>query len=334
MKQMEKERLGAWIFSSFGNVIKRLARLIMFKQPPTLPCPSFEISDNFLRIDSTDFLGFYNKSPDGKYLVAFQDGFGHSPGRLVLIHNDRILYLLIMERPNDAFVANDGTVVVNDWLATDDLAGDFHVVAHDGRILIKHRFKANLFRCGITADGQVAWCNTCSSDYQPDSDKLFVYSVRRAALIAKVDGRVDPEEIIATEQEVSIKVRGYYERYDYNGNLLNPDEVQEGYYSYLLKNSPSDLLKLARGIMYNENLDKLSDSHSQAAKLISLKIIGEPNLDKSYKAQAYRFLGELAYRSGDIESTIGHFRNALSLNPKVGVKTAIAKLEKNPKNPL
>jgi hypothetical protein len=287
----------------------------------------FEISDNLLSIDSSDFMGFYNKSADGKYIVAFQDRFS-SPGKVVLIHNDRILYFIVMERPNDAFVSNDGTVAVNDWLFTDDLAGAFYVVSPEGRILIKHKVEANLNHCGITADGQIAWCNTCTSDCQPDSDKLLVFSAPKASLIAKIEGRVDPEEIIANEQEVSIKIRGYYERYDYNGNLLNAEEAQDAYYSYLLTTSPYELIKIVRSILRDSDLPRLSDQQFRIVRSILLKIINEQNLDNSYKAQAHRFLGDLSHSIEDIESTIVHYRNALSLDPKVGIKTTLAKLEK------
>ena len=47
-----------------------------------------------------------------------------------------------------------------------------------------------------------------------------------------------------------------------------------------------------------------------------------------YRAKCFKYLGELALMAGDKKQAAGHFRAALELNPKIGLKRRLAELEK------
>jgi hypothetical protein len=300
--------------------------------------PDINFSPDFLSIPSLDFFGQGSKSPDGKYCVGYQDFDyrgssigGHRDrglGRVVLLDGEKIVWQVEIERPNDAVVANNGTVAVNDWKFGDGLKGTFYIINRDGK-KFGYNTKANLGKCGISHDGSLAWCNTFSSKYEPDDCMTFIFSTSPAMLLFKLDGNLEPTDINFINNAIYIEKRGIIERYEFSGNLLNPEEVEESFHKYTLEHGgPFELIDLAQSLLYGKEKGKITEAEALEIKNILDRIVNFASADDYYKARAYRLLGELAEAQGDLQDAINHYRTALTFNPKVGVIRALSRLEK------
>ena len=297
-----------------------------------------EISERFLSIESIDFAGLCVRSPDGRYALGWDDpGYiqdskgrrrARDRGRLVLLAGKKLLYQVGIERPNDPSVANNGVAVVNDWLNGPGLRGDFYIFDRSGTKLIKHRVKANLLNCGISDEGNIAWCNTANSDNE-DGASLFIFSISPPRFLFKLDLPFVSPESIKIEGGGIIISRGHIQRrYDRSGNLLNPREVAAAQYEYIKeRGEPHQVLALVKQFLAEKD-QPISREKARDAVLMLNRIIAQETAHTDYKASAHRLLGELAEKIGDSETAIENYRMALVNNPKVGVKMALARLEK------
>ena len=69
-----------------------------------------------------------------------------------------------------------------------------------------------------------------------------------------------------------------------------------------------------------------SSDRDDVVKLLQ-KATQDESISTNIRASAFRFLGELSQAKEDIDSAIRYYSSALSLNPKVGVKSKLAKLQ-------
>ncbi|MBM4286049.1 MAG: tetratricopeptide repeat protein [Deltaproteobacteria bacterium] len=303
------------------------------------PLPDIELSRDFLTIRSLDFFGQGARSPNDRYMVGSQDSDyrggasgGHRSkgyGRVVLLEDYRMVWQKDFERPNDAVVADNGTVAVNDWLFGDGLKGTFYIINRYGT-QFGHHTRANLNKCGLSPDGALAWCTTLSNPaYEPDDCMTFVLSTSPAKLLFKVEGNLNPDEISLIDNEIHLHKKGITERYNFAGVLLNPKEVEEAWQQNTLEHgSPFELLDLAYGLFYGKEKEKIAEGEAQEIKDIVDKILKMAGVHEYEQARAYRLLGELAEAQGNLQGAIDHYRTALSYNPKVGVLRALSRLEK------
>ena len=299
---------------------------------------SISTSDEFLRIWSIDFFGPFAKSPNDKYIVGWQDfdyrggsrggdresGFG----RVILIRDNQILYQVDMERPNDGSVANNGRVAINDWRFGLNLDGIFYVIEKEGSKLIEHLTKANLYTCGISEDGQLAWCNSTSSEDENESDKLFIFSTSPPKLLFKMDGRDTPEKIEKAENEILIRLKGFDRRYTINGELINAEEVRNAEKAYIMEHgSGYDLFYLSEKILKEKgDKDHLSEEQFHEVRNLLLRAL-EKDISDWHKAKIHRHLGKLAEEKNNQVEAFKQYTLAIEYDPKVGVKKALAKLE-------
>ncbi len=302
------------------------------------PLPDVDLSNDWLRVESIGFFGSGCRSPNGEYMVGCQDFdyqggtfAGHRNkgyGRVVLIAGNKIVWQLDLERPNNAVVANNGTVAVNDWKFGDGLQGTFYLIDLHGNKFGYHT-KANLDKCGLSQNGSLAWCTTLSTEYEPDDCRTFIFSTSPPALVLKLEGNFAPEDIYLLNNEIQLKKRGTIERYDFSSNLLNPDEVQKAFQEYTLEQgSPWELVELAKSLLYGQEKGNISESETKEISNILDKVINMAAIDDHYRAWAFRLHGELAEAQDDFKTAINHYRSALSYNPKVGVIRALSRLEK------
>ncbi|MGE0086531.1 MAG: hypothetical protein AB7S75_19155 [Desulfococcaceae bacterium] len=194
--------------------------------PPTSSDSKNDISirSNMLRIKSIDFYGGYRISTNGEYIVGFRrQGAGNSRyGQCVLLKNKGLLYQLDIERPGYASVSNNGMVSLNDSTFSEELCGTFFVIAPDGKKIIEHHTKANLLDCGISDDGEIAWCTTAGNpNNEEDRAKLMIFSISKHMLIFKVQAVYTPQKIDMKNDNILITFEHEIYRYDFNGNLLN-----------------------------------------------------------------------------------------------------------------
>lgn len=126
-----------------------------------------------IRQGQSHFYGRYYESPNASFLLAYQDGHATLvscnerwiDGIILLIKGNQLLWSRKMERPNDGQVANNGVVIVNDWLRIKGaLGGKSYVLNQNGEILFEKVFDSNLASCAISSEGDYAAVSTAFPD--------------------------------------------------------------------------------------------------------------------------------------------------------------------------
>ncbi|MBM4273921.1 MAG: hypothetical protein FJ134_05600 [Deltaproteobacteria bacterium] len=307
---------------------------------PNLKKSDFNFSEYHLSIYPINFSGQYSYSPNGRFVVGCQDSNyrlgtegGHRRkgfGRVILFDGYQFVFQKDLERPNDGRVSDNGIVAVNDWRFGDGLKGIFYVLDNDGNTIINYPVKANLDKCGISEDATIAWCNTHRSNYDSHSYRLFLFFIPLKKLLFKIDCVGSPDNISLMDNEILVKRKWGNEHYDLKGKILNPEKSEEDLKHYTIEHGqPYELILLAKDMLSETN--QISNQEADEIRTILYKILEFQGISDDYKALAYRFLGELSEKTGEIIQAIKNYRNALSLDPKVGVKRVLTKLERSMK---
>lgn len=303
------------------------------------PRPAFSIVEygaTSIAIDSIDFFGQFARSTNEQFLFAWQDSDyvggqigGHRSrgmGRVILISGGQPMWQRDLQRPNDGAVANSGHCVVNDWLFGSGLSGKFYLLSPSGEILIEARFSANLVKCGIAEDGKLAWCSTARSDNKRDSEIICVFTTDPPRQMFKTDSLYgDVASLTASPDDIHIITEhGVTYRFSPLGKLLNADAVEAAIDSVLIDvGSCWELLEMVESQLKNfrgkENADEVFEL---------LKLATERDPDRTMAARIERLSGELNYALGNKETALTHFKTALEIDPKVGVKRIVSRLEK------
>jgi hypothetical protein len=295
---------------------------------PKRPKLDIEISDDMIKIDSLNFYGEYQKSPNGLYLVGCCDFHYEDDkiinGKIVLIKQNEIVYHKVLKRPNYAKVADNGYVVVMDWLSYDDeLAGVYYAFDNKGKEVIKQQFKANLFDDAITPSGTYAACSTCASDYEPHSNMLFLYDLSSKSLVLTFECPTFIFRIDEASQTIHFDETGTHWIYDFRGKQLNgPD----------LRTLTSDYLNRGYGIYFSlseelkANESGLSTLEDYQPYIDKLKSVIEILPSAYWISEAYKQIGDIyLILSMDVDAK-QCYENALLNNPKAPVKRKLQKL--------
>lgn len=300
--------------------------------------PAFSIVEygaTSIAIDSIDFFGQFARSMNGQFVFAWQDSDyvggqigGHRSrgmGRVILISGGQPMWQRELQRPNDGAVANSGHSAVNDWLFGSGLRGKFYVLSPFGDILIEARLGANLVKCGITEDAKLAWCSTARSHNKRDSEIICVFAIDPPKQIFKTDSlyggvaslRASPDDIhIVTEHGVTY-------RFSLLGKLLNAEAVEAAIDSVQMEGSCWELLG-----MVESRLKAMPGKENANEVFKLLKLAAERDPERTLAARIERLSGELNYALGNKETALIHFKKALEIDPKVGVKKIVSRLEK------
>jgi len=280
-------------------------------------------------------------SPNGSYSLTWHDAdwesgvggcrkTGHGGFQL-----GRIGSLVLkgkLQRPNDGKVADDGTVIFNDWLFGDGLKGEFCAFTADGRQILKYRFRANLSKNAISADGKYALCTTCVSD-NDDSDIIAFFSLGEARLLWKRP--IEPQEprafVIDPERkriEFAFDGLGAF-AWDFGGFFLDRDNWVRA----VLERGDGPLVQsLISGL-----LTDAGHSADRDGLLLSLaaldRTLGEgfqrfQEQAPKYEAFGYRLKGEVLQALGNSGGALAAYERAIQLDDKVGVKRRVAALRK------
>lgn len=200
-----------------------------------------DISDRFLTIDELGFFGQFSRSPDGRHLVAWSDRGpdavagdrrGDGRGRWILLRDGFLVAEGRLQRPGDGKVADDGTVLLSDWLSGDGLDGVLVAISGDGRQLMARGFSANLADTALSTDGAYAVCRTLNSPGSPDSRKLVLFDARRGVEIARWDP--EPVPIFGYEFETGAGILHVFAEdgdratYDFDGTMVNAGDWRAG----------------------------------------------------------------------------------------------------------
>jgi len=296
-----------------------------------------------LQIPSIDFRGYHSISPNEEFLVGWQDadyrswrsgpfraGFRASGmGRVIVLRRASICWVRDLERPNDGEITDTGHAVINDWQFGNGLKGTFYCFSPQGKTLVRATFRANLWKPSIAADASLAWCRTLASDVVEDSGKLIVFSLRPPCQCVKISPRrLEILGIRHVDSGVALDTATVPYIYDWDGTLRNAAEAERAEELFVSEHGHA----FERLALAEERL-KLRPPQAMDLEEIAwvtslLQHVAQESKWQYLAARAERRLGEIVLITGGKRKALAHFRAALLLDPKVGVKRLAASLER------
>jgi hypothetical protein len=272
-------------------------------------------------------MGLCVRSSNGRFTLTWNDKFtGRS--KYFLLRGNQIIAEGKLARPNDGLVADNGTFIFNEWGTGEGLKGTFRAFNEVGEVLIVKKLAANLFNDGLSPDGRYAAVQTANAPGSDDSSVLMVFDLIQRAQI----GRFVPQSGWADQYrfhdngmiELGYQKLGFFS-YSLAGEFIDRrlwEEAQltRGDYSMTLI-TVQRILKDCGG---KPDLD-LTDRLIGAIDRVSPLIVRE---HEKTQALAKRLRGECLEVRGDRAAALVNYREALSIDPKVGVKRQINRLRK------
>lgn len=291
--------------------------------PPKVTVPRH--GRGVVSIPELDFVGQRSASPNARYTLLWQDRYWVEGslvrGRYLLIDGDAVAAEGSMERPQDGKVADDGTFILNDWGASDELSGTFRAFRADGSAILSRRYSANLLNNGLSPDGRLAVCQTCNALGSSDSSILTVFDLAAGVELSSwtaesgwANGYEFPE---AGEHVRMLRHDRPPLDYSLSGEFLDRrlwlrDEVERGTL-YVIRKALAEG-EAATGV----TIEVLRQGARKAAS----------EGDERFRADAWRLVGEIEESAGNLSAALEAYERALTLNPKVGVAKRAASLRK------
>jgi hypothetical protein len=275
-------------------------------------------------IDAIDFVGQHTTSLNGRFNLLWQDRASINGtvrgGRYVLLDSGRLVVDAPMARPQHGKVADNGTFILNDWGASDELSGTFHAFSSDGGRIASRGFRANLLNNGLSDDGALAVVQTCNAPGSPDSSILAVFDLAAGKELAcwqPVSGWADGYEFPGEDRVRMIRRGRPPLDYRLDGEFLD----RALWYSDGVSRGEHHVIR-----------DALEHGHAVTglvpAELRTGVEVALADPDDRFRAQSFRLLGEIEELAGDDRAAIEAYRQALEMNPRIGVAKRAAALSK------
>lgn len=284
------------------------------------------------------FFGPFSKSPNGRFLLAWQDADpngnvgGHrdsGEGEFLLFDEERLVAEGRMERPNDGRVADNGTFILSDWRFGDQLRSTFYAFDRTGKVLLRREFGANTMKSDLSPNGRFAVYLTAGGNH-PDANKLTFFDLEDGEeLWSKWPESGVPDAFEFEPSEALIWLiyenKGRYAYSMTDGDFLDWDRWETERVDWA---SAFELSHIGR-----ERLDRAGgalDLQDGAEIAFILKKAIATGIDEypSEHAKVLRSLGELWERLGDDAEALRCFEQADAAYDKAGVKRRIASLRK------
>lgn len=233
---------------------------------------------------------------------------------------------LLIELSRDRFVSEIPIQIVNDsiWFINDESHrkflrrfDDFKVIDMSYSLEPPDNIQVNLDRIHKRASDRIIsieyWNDSLESIDDEELDMVSVYD--------------DHIEVRNSDSHKSFRIRIPFIRYiEFEGQtrrelLERLDQPLAKYEGYKYYDTAIDIISSRTPVEVANSSDR-----NDVVKLLE-KATQDESMSSNTRASAFRFLGELSQTQGDIESAVRYYSNALSLNPKVGVKFKLAKLQ-------
>lgn len=314
------------------NWFKKLLSFGGSKNAPVQGQDIRKIGSRMINIRSLDILGPYHKSPNGQYLLVLQDsdrergvgGYRHSGnGKFALINNNHVLFNSECERPTEGVVANNGIFAICDTHFGDKLASKLYVYRPEGESCFTYSFFASALNIGISENGKLIAVQLCNSK-NDDSGKLYVFDVNKGQKISSFtpqSGWAQNYKFSEAEGIIYLCYKNNRQfRYSINGDFLDSESYEK---EKVEDASPTDLIIIVKEKIKNTPKESLS------SLLLLLDKASKGNLSEfnDYRALAFRLRGEIHDVLGNYEEAIAAYRQAIEINPKIGIKRRLQKLE-------
>jgi len=285
--------------------------------------------DGWLRVDSIDFYGFSEVSDNAKYIVACRDSYNRGErrinGSVVLMMGDKLLFHKRFERPHDARVGNNGNVIFNDWLNTNDTVGIFYAFNKDGDEIMRHKFKANVLNNSLSVSGRYALCSTAASDIEDDSNVTCLFDLEERKLLVRLDISTYKMRIDERAKQLHFNESGLHIIYSFDGECVqgydesNPTWYDNcsGYELYTIKSE--ELESLDEGFKTYDDYKSYIDDFNEAMKRIP---------SDNWKSKINLRIGDIYSKLKMVNEAKKSYAAAVKANPKAAVKRRLQRLDK------
>ncbi|MGF1760910.1 hypothetical protein L4D76_23915 [Photobacterium sagamiensis] len=308
------------------------------KHSTSKPSEKISYHDDFIEISSINFFGQYQKSDSGEWVICWSDsdpqqqtgGYRESGfGRYVLYNakQEKIVLQGKLERPNSGYIANNGIFSIEDWHFGNDLSGTFYVFAANGDELIKRKFEANIFNSSISDGGRYAICQTANNPESEDGNLLSAFDVEKNTELFSINPTTDWADSYDFIEDtpyftVVIDEIGSF-RYDKEGAFVDAEKYDA---AQLCCDRFDTVLLTAEEIL------KEPEPSRERVKLALEAILRARSLgadeNKYWKGIALKVQGLAHELLDNKERALEAFDEALTINPKIGVKRKADSLRK------
>jgi len=289
-----------------------------------------EFGHNLVSIDALDFIGHQAVSPNKRYRLIWADrtpdgsrggnrSEGHGSWSLLL--DDLIVTTGKLERPQEGCVADNGTVILHDWMFGEGLKGCFVAFAPDGTQLVTQQFAANLMSNSLSPDGKFAICQTANAPGSADSCRYMLFDLAAGHEVARWEvetGWAEHYEWDCEGRRVRLCMKdGERVGYDFTGNMVEREAWQ-------LRRIGAGDLNVIQAVLAETS----ADDHPLRSEIIAGLEVAARDGEIWQQARAYRLLGELHEKAGEVWQAVKAYDDALTIDPKVGVARRVEQLRK------
>lgn len=289
-----------------------------------------EFGHNLVSIDALDFIGHQALSPNQRYRLIWADrtpdgsrggnrSEGHGSWSLLL--DDRIVTAGSLERPQEGCVADNGTVILHDWMFGEGLKGRFVAFTSDGTQLVTQQFAANLMSNSLSPDGKFAICQTANAPGSADSCRYMLFDLASGSEMARWEvetGWAERYEWDCIDRRVYLCMKdGERVGYDFTGTMVEREAWQ-------LRRIGAGDLNVIQSVLVTTS----ANGQPFRSEIIAGLGVAARDGEIWRQARAYRLLGELHEQAGEIPQAVKAYGDALTIDPKVGVARRVEQLRK------
>jgi len=261
------------------------------------------------------------ESPSGGARLQLRDGFLRNgkwqDGTVLLIPpGSRELEVSEFKRPNDAVINDAGFAVIADSLSLDKplQQGELCFLAPDGTVYRRCRLDQNLGCLAMDPEGRLVFVTTAASENH--KSKLMCFSVSTGELVWGMAVPKPAAEITVVGDDKCIHIGRPYQVPDFDFLLK---VTYEGRVIEKRPASPYEALTWAEA-------ERQAGRFSIAERWF--RVAAEAEIAASYRAKAYRGLGELAENDARPKDALDLYQRALTLDANVGVARRIRLLRR------
>lgn len=262
-------------------------------------------------------------SPNGHYKIMWGQNdyyvYDAKSGRLLTCgHRCVNLYT--------AFIADNGYFLLEEWLNSDALCGRITINFLDGKLIYQNEFPLNIMLSILSENGLFAAVSLCNGPSHL-ANNLVIIDLRNDTTTAVAFPSIaDADNIVSFDTDKNIFTIkssnniGY--KYSISGIFLDEDK-----YTVFAESKLVGKKAFMAAKKHLKNLDSTNiNDYSNVLSLLQ-RSLQDVLMDKE-KANVYRCIGDIQYRCGNKLIALNAYKNALSFNDKVGVKTIFKQLQK------
>jgi hypothetical protein len=295
--------------------------------PPDLTEGDGGFGRDIVNIPSSNFYGISSKSPNGRFTIAWVDGGPDQSrrGRYVVLDRGKLVAEGKMSRPNDGKVANNGVFILNDWGAIETLSGTLTAFGPDGTSTLSRKLKANLFNNGLSADGRWAVCQTANAPSE-DSGRLFVFDLVAGKEVSSWQAESGWANVYEFSTDGTTIYLGYFDgtkfAYTREGEFID----RTLWLTVGLQKGNLLVVETLLSECDNRPSHQLTDLLFPA---IDRALAAMRKDDVRTQARGLRLRGTCLESIGETGQALLAYEQALSLDPKIGVKRKASQLRKS-----